>query len=290
MACGELITSSSAAPSAASYAGWKKHGRTRPSGSSTADTHGALQVTARQVAQAGQRGVVVVDPPQAGDAALDELRDEDVVARALDAAMIAASSSRSSRDSCTSARRSAGHGVGRLKAVELTSAARNDSRSTPSAMHRADGVLERVVVRFLQHRSATSDGQRSAARSARTPRAMRSNPPRTRRIASCGRARRRSRSRPRPSARAIGPAYDSIRRPVVTSVSRMPSLAQPVTERPEVRVQQRLAAGEHHALDVQPAEAPRRGRRARRPRSRASPRWPSRCRTSRSGSCRRCAR
>ena len=31
-------------------------------------------------------------------------------------------------------------------------------------------------------------------------------------------------------------------------------LAQPVTERPEVRVQQRLAAGEHDALDVQPRQ------------------------------------
>ena len=53
-------------------------------------------------------------------------------------------------------------------------------------------------------------------------------------------------------------------RPVVTSVMRMPSVAQPVAERPEVAVQQRLAAGQHHPLHVEARGSPRRGDRARR--------------------------
>ena len=55
-------------------------------------------------------------------------------------------------------------------------------------------------------------------------------------------------------------------------------------------MQQRLAAGQHHALHVQRADRVDMAIEIVRARSRACRRSPSRCRTSRSGSCRRCAR
>ncbi len=43
IAAGPFTTSASVVPPVLPIGGWKKHGRTSPFGSSTAETHGALQ-------------------------------------------------------------------------------------------------------------------------------------------------------------------------------------------------------------------------------------------------------
>ena len=53
---------------------------------------------------------------------------------------------------------------------------------------------------------------------------------------------------------AMSAAWRSMSNPVVTSVMRMPSACSFAAERPQVAMQERLAAGQHHALHVQRAD------------------------------------
>ena len=166
--------------------------------------------------------------------------------------IVAAYGSRSADDSATSACRALSQGVGPIEGGRRHIGGEKRQAVERQRTHGIDGVAEHAHSWRAGRPSERSPrGGGSASRSAARPRAMRSKPPRTRRIASCTSGGPSIDTTTSSTRGAIAAACGAISSPVVTSVTRMPCSCSRSQSDHRLECSSGSPPGEHHALHVQ---------------------------------------
>ena len=252
------IASSGVAPNVADRLRERSRAAPTPSASTTTDMYGALQATAGNGAVAGERRVVLRQPPQLVGRLGDEPRLE-VVARACRDRVLDESprTRRSRRHRAPSAE--VGGVRSRPNAVDDTSAGRNEMPSSAIALRVVDEPRQLAEVQPVQRR-ARRDRHVAARAGAAAPRPARpsSAPARRARRGRAASVAASSDTMTREKSRATSSAHRSSSTPLVSRCSDDAPRPEQRGRLEHLRPQQRLAAGEQRPAACPAPAAPRR--------------------------------